>query len=344
VRPIPFYPGLVAHQFFRVVPQHAIEQHADAWTRPGHLISSGPYTLDIWRPYDRISVVRNPMYWDNDTVRLDRITFFALEEATTMMNLYKAGELDAVYNHVVPVAWLDQIGHLRDYMNAPEAANEYYMFNVTHPPMDDVRVRKAFNMAVDKEALAEFRRVVKPLRGFVPEGIYPGYPHPGGDPFDVTRARALLAEAGYRDAAGAYDPARFPAGDIELTYNTSESNRQVAEFVQAQWRQHLGVTVPLRNMEFRTFLGLRAEGDYRGVARAGWVGDYMDPFTFLDIFSTPGGNNGTGWFDPAYVRMLRAANEEADPERRVALLASAEAFLLEAQPIMPLYTAATNWM
>jgi oligopeptide transport system substrate-binding protein len=344
VRPVPFLPGLVAHQFFRVVPQQAIDEYGDSWTRPGRLISSGPYVLETWRPYDRISVVRNAAYWDNETVRLDRITFFALEEATTMMNLYKAGELDAVYNHVVPVAWLDSIAPLQDYMNAPEAANEYYMFNVTRPPLDDLRVRKAFNMAVDKVALAEFRRVAKPLRGFVPEGIYPGYPHPGGDPFDVPRARALLADAGYRDASGEYDPSTFPAGEMDITYNTSESNRQVAEFVQAQWRQNLGVTIPLRNMEFRTLLALRAEGDYRGALRAGWVGDYMDPFTFLDIFSTPGGNNGSGWFDPAYVQMLRDANEEADPERRFQMLARAEAYLLEAQPIMPLLTAATNWM
>lgn len=343
-RPVPFFPGLVAHQFFRVVPRQSIERYGDGWTRPGRLVSSGPYVLETWRPYDRISVVRNPEYWDRETVRLDRITFFALEEATTMMNLYKAGELDAVFNHVVPVAWLDRIAGLRDYMNAPEAANEYYMFNTSRPPFDDVRVRKAFNMAVDKVALAEFRRVAKPLRGFVPEGIYPGYPHPGGDPFDVERARGLLAEAGYRDSGGAYDPSTFPATDVELTYNTSESNRQVAEFVQAQWRQNLGVTVPLRNMEFRTYLGLRAAGDYRGVVRAGWVGDYMDPFTFLDIFSTPGGNNATGWFDPAYVEMLRDANREADPARRFEMLARAEAHLLEAQPIMPLLTAATNWM
>lgn len=343
-RPVPFFPGLVAHQFFRIVPRQSIETYGDTWTRPGRLVSSGPYTLETWRPYDRIVVVRNPEYWDRDSVRLDRITFFALEEATTMMNLYKAGELDAVYNHVVPVAWLDRIAHLRDYMNAPEAANEYYMFNATRPPFDDVRVRKAFNMAVDKVALAEFRRVAKPLRGFVPEGIYPGYPHPGGDPFDVERARQLLAEAGYRDSSGAFDPSAFPVREVEITYNTSESNRQVAEFVQAQWRQNLGLTVPLRNMEFRTYLGLRAEGDYRGVVRAGWVGDYMDPFTFLDIFSTPGGNNATGWFDPRYVQMLRNANMEADPARRFELLARAEAYLLDAQPVMPLLTAATNWM
>ncbi len=261
-----------------------------------------------------------------------------------MMNLYKAGEIDAVYNHVVPMAWFDRIKDLDDYMNAPEAANEYYVFNTVRGPTTDVKVRRAFNMAIDKVALAEFRRVAKPLTAFVPEGIFPGYPSPRGDPFDVTRARALLAEAGYTDRNGQYDPSRFPVNDVELTYNTLESNRQVAEFLQAQWRQNLGLTVPLKNMEFRTFLTLRRKLDYRGVARGAWVGDYMDPFTFLDLFSTKGGNNSTGWFDPKYAQMLKDANREPDPQRRYELLARAEAYLLEAQPVIPLVTPATNWM
>ena len=150
--------------------------------------------------------------------------------------------------------------------------------------MDDVRVRKAFNAAIDKAALAEFRRVTKPLTAFTPEGIYPGYPQPGGDPFDAERAKQLLAEAGYADADGNYDPETFPIGEVELTYNTSEANRQVAEFVQAQWKQNLGLTVPLKNMEWKTFLVTRAELDYKGIGRAGWVGDYMDPYSFLNLF------------------------------------------------------------
>ena len=341
---VPYLPGLMAHQFFRLVPRQSIERHGEAWTRPGHLIASGPFTLDTWRPYDRIVVVRNPRYWDAASVRLDRITFYALEEYTTMMNLYKAGEVDATFNHTVPVAWHDRISGLDDYMDAPEAAIEYYLLNVTRPPMNDVRVRRAFNAAVDKDALAHFKRTAKLLTGFVPEGVFPGYPHPRGDAFDIERARALLAEAGYRDASGRYDPSAFPAGEVEVTYNTSESNRQVAEFMQAQWRQHLGIVVPLRNMEFRTFLGVRNRREYRGIARGGWVGDYMDPITFLDLFSTPEGNNGTGWFDPKYADMLRAANREPDSGKRYEMLARAEAYLLEAQPIVPLVTQATNWI
>lgn len=341
---VPFLPALMAHQFFRIVPRRAIEQHGEAWTRPGNLIASGPYVLDTWKPYDRIIVGRNPHYWDAAIVRLDRITFYALEDATTMMNLYRAGELDATFNHTVPIPWHDRVRGLKDYMDAPEAAVEYYLFNVTRPPMDDRRVRRAFNMAIDKESLAHFKRTAMPLTAFVPEGIFPDYPQPQGDQFDVERARALLAEAGFRDAGGRYDPSLFPVAEVEITYNTSENNRQVAEFIQAQLRQNLGIIVPLKNMEFRTFLPVRNRREYNGLARGGWVGDYMDPFTFLDLFSTPEGNNGTGWFDPKYAQMLRDANREPDPQKRFAMLAEAEAYLLDAQPIIPLLTAATNWM
>ncbi|MCC7010621.1 MAG: peptide ABC transporter substrate-binding protein [Acidobacteria bacterium] len=343
-RAIPFLAGLVAHQFFRPVPREAVERFGDAWTRPEHIVTSGAFTLDTWKPYDRIILVRNPRYWDAGRVRLDRITFYPLEDATTMMNLYKAGEVDAVYNHVPPAAWIDSLRGKKDYMDEPEVTIEYYMFNTTRPPMNDVRVRKALNMAIDKAALAAYRRTAKPLTGFVPAAIFPGYPAPEGDPFDPERARRLLAEAGYRTPSGEYDSSRFPIGEVELTYNTSESNRQTAEFVQAQWKQNLGLTVPIKNMEWKTFLSTRAALEYEGVSRAGWVGDYMDPYTFLALFSTVGGDNGTGWFDPRYAAMLVRANGEPDPHERYRQLAEAEKRLLDVQPVIPLTTPATNWM
>jgi ABC-type oligopeptide transport system substrate-binding subunit len=343
-RPVPFLPGLLAHQFFRLVPRHVIERHGEAWTRTEHLVSSGPFVLEYRRPYDRLVFVRNPRYWDAAKVRLDRLTFYPLEDQTTMLNLYKAGQVDAVYNHTVPISWYDRVSPMADYVDKPEAGNEYYQFNTTRAPMDNLLVRRAFNMAIDKAALAHFKRTAKPSTSFVPEGIYPGYPHPKGDAFDAAGARALLAQAGYRDAAGNYDPSKFPIGEVELNYNTSENNRQVAEFIQAQWRQNLQLVVPLRNMEFRTFIGIRARKDYKGIARSGWVGDYMDPFTFLDLFSTPAGNNGTGWFRPDYVAMLRAANREPDAQKRFEILAKAEAYLLAEQPVIPLLTPATNWV
>jgi oligopeptide transport system substrate-binding protein len=343
-QPVPFFPGLVAHQFFRPVPRKAIEQHGQEWTKPEHIVTSGAFTLQTWRSYDRLVLVRNPMFWDAASVKLDQITFYPLEDATTMMNLYKAGEVDAVYNHVPPASWVDRLRTMKDYMDEPECAVDYYMFNTTKVPMNDLRVRKAFNMAIDRGALAAYQRNVKPNTGFIPEDIFPGYPRPEGDSFNPQRARELLAEAGYHDGSGNYDPSKFPVSLVELTYNTTERNRQIAEFVQAQWKQNLRLTVPIKNMEWKTFLDHRAKLEYSGIARAGWVGDYMDPYTFLDLFTTKTGDNGTGWFDPKYVSIVREANRQSDPKKRYTMLAQAERMLLDAQPIIPLTTNATNWV
>ncbi len=343
-QPVPYVAGLMTHQFFRPVPRKAVEQYGDAWTRPGHIITNGPFMVEVWKPYDRLVVVRSPMYWDAENVHLDRITFYPLEDNSTIMNLYKAGEVDAVLNHSVLAAWVDYIRPLKDYMDAPELANDYYQINITRPPMNDVRVRRAFNLAVDRVALAHYRRTAKPLTSFVPEGIFNDYHQAPGLGFDPARAKAQMVEAGYKDANGNYDPSKFPIGDVELTYNTTESNRQIAEFVQAQWKQNLGLTVPLKNMEWKTFLTTRANLEYKGFSRGAWVGDYMDPFTFLNIFSTPRGDNGTGWWDKRYLDLLLEGNRQPDSAKRYELLARAEAMLLEAQPVIPLMSNATNWL
>lgn len=343
-QPAPYFLGLIPHQFFRAVPQKIIEQYGDEWTQPQHIVTCGPFKVETWKPYDKLVVVRDPMYWDTARVKLDRIAFYPSDDNPTIMNMYKAGQVDAVLNHTVPAAWLDVMIPMKDYMDAPEVAIDYYQINTKKPPMDDVRVRKAFNMAIDKVALAKWRKIVKPLTAFTPEGIFPGYPQPKGDGFDPVKAKQLLAEAGFKDASGNYDPTKFPANKVEITYNTQESNRIVAEFIQAQWKQNLGITVALKNMEWKTYLDTRAKLEYSGFARSGWVGDYMDPFTFLNLFATKAGDNGTGWFDPKYVTMLEDANKELDQAKRYEKLAKAEAYLLEAQPVIPFYTAATNWV
>ena len=343
-QPVPFIPKLVAHQFFRPSPRRAVEKYGDRWTLPANIVTSGAFTIERWRPYDAIVLKRSPTYWDAARVRLDRITFPAVEDLTTMMNLYKAGEVDATFNHTVPASWINQVRKFRDYMDAPEASNEAYVFNTKKAPTNDVRVRHALNMAVDKEALARFRRVAKPATSVVPAGIFPDYTSAPGDAFNPEKAKALLAEAGFKDASGQFDPAAFPVGEVELTYNTSESNRSTAEFLQAQWKQNLGVTIPLRNMEFRTFLQMRAGLEYRGLARSAWIGDYMDPFTFLSMYATESGENGSGWSDPEFSRLLAAANRQHDPASRNRMLADAETRLLQGQPMLPLFNSATNFL
>lgn len=345
-QPAPYFMGLVQHQFFRVVHPPTVEKYGVNWTKPENIVTSGTHKLAEHRPYNQLVVVRNPYYWDADKVRLEKIIFIPLDDQTTMMNLYKAGEVDATYNHTVPAAWLKAgLRYARDYMDFPENGSQYWQINTAQPPMNDKRVRKAFAMAIDRDALEKFRAVSKANNTFVPKGILYGYQSPKGYEFDLEEAKRLLAAAGYKDASGKFDPQKFPANSIEVIYNTSESNRQVAEFVQAQWKQNLGVTIPLRAIEWKTFVSTRAKLEYKGFAGgAGWSGDYMDPYTYLGLFATEGGDNGTGWFDPKFVEILNAANREPEQSKRYVLLAKAEEYLLEETPIIPLLKPATSWM
>jgi oligopeptide transport system substrate-binding protein len=342
----PFFSGLLAQSLFRFVPRKAIEQYGAHWTEPAYIITSGPFKMKSWKPYDHLVVERNPMYWDAATVKLDEIHFYPMSDNPTIMNLYKVGEVDAVLNHTVPNAWLEVVRTKKDYMDGAEAAINYIQINVTQPPMNDVRVRKAFNMSIDKESWAAWRKIVKPLTAFTPEGIFYGYPQPKGDAFDPAHARQLLGEAGFpvtTKAGGGFECKSFPVDKVEYIYNTQESNKVMAEFMQAQWKQNLGITVTLRNMESKTFLSARSKLEYKGFSRGGWSADYMDPFTFLSLFYT-GGESGTGWQDPKYVAMVDEANRTLDKTKRFALLAQAEKYMLDAQPVIPIDTAALNWV
>ncbi len=346
-QPTPYFTGLLAHPFFRFVPRKVVERYGNQWTDPAHIVTCGPFKLKSWKPYNEVVVERDPMYWDAANVRLDEIRFYVSTDHPTTMNLYRVGEADAVVNHSVPNPWLDIVRSKKDYMDGAEAAITYILMNVTQPPMNDLRVRRAFNMAIDKVTYSKSKRITKPLSAFTPEGIFVGYPQPKGEGFDPEQARRLLGEAGYpvtKNADGTFKCERFPVGDVSFNYSTHSSNKALAEFMQAQWKQNLGITVMLRNSDFRTFNQARSKLEYKGFALMIWGADYMDPATFLNIFLTPGGDNGSGWWDKKYVDQIDAGNHAATPEQRYQLLAQAEKYLLDAQPMIPIETPAVNWV
>jgi oligopeptide transport system substrate-binding protein len=344
---VPYFPELVAHQIFRVVPGKVIERYGARWTDPENIVTSGAYKLKSWKPYSEVVVERNPMYWDAANVRLDEIYFYTSSDHPTTMNLYKVGSADAVVNHSVPNAWLDVVRPKKDYMDAAEAAITYILINVTQAPMDDLRVRRAFNMSIDKVNYSKARKITKPLSAFTPEGIFVGYPQPKGEGFNPEEARRLLGEAGFPvtlKSDGTYQCEKFPVDEVKFAYATHSSNRALAEFMQAQWKQNLGITVMLSNMESKTYMAARSKLDYKGFALGIWGADYMDPTTFLNIFRTRGGDNGSGWWDQTYVNLLEEANHTIDAQKRYALLARAEKHMLDAQPVIPIETPAVNWV
>jgi ABC-type oligopeptide transport system substrate-binding subunit len=343
----PYFLGLLGHQLFRLTPRKIIEAFGEHWTDPEHIVTCGPFKLKDWVKYSELVVERDPLYWDAANVHLDEIHFFVSQDNPTSLNLYKVGEADAVLNHAVPNAWLQVVRPKKDYMDGAEAAIAFININVTKPPMNDIRVRRAFNMAIDKISYAKSRLVTKPLSAFTPEGIFVGYPQPKGDPFDPEQARKLLGDAGFpvtKQGDGSFQCKAFPVKEVEYIFNTNSSNKSMAEYMQAQWKQNLGITVPLRSMEFKTFLPTRNALEFKGFAIGLWSADYMDPFTFLGLFTTPDGSSGTGWYDPKYVAMLNEANRTLDPQKRYELLAKAEKYLLDNQPVIPIETFAVNWL
>jgi oligopeptide transport system substrate-binding protein len=363
----PYFVGMLAHQFFRFVPQHVIEKFGKDWTRPEHIVTCGAFRLREHRPYDRLIVEKDPNYWDAANVHLDRIEFYPLEENASILNLYKAGSIDAFLNHTVLTSWIEQLRAFKDeYMNFPEAATAYYSMNIKKPPFDNIKVRRAFLLGLDREALSEFRKVTKPLYGKVPTGIYPAYDkavakvseelraEKGVAPdvwanrykFNAAEGRKLLTEAGFpvQGSEGNWSCPNFPTDRVSITFNTNENNKAIAEFIQAQWKQNLGVTIPLKTMEFKTFLPYFKSLQYEGFAQFLWSGDYMDPYTFLGLQYGEENEGGSGFHDPKYDKMLDDANAELDPDKRFEIMARAEELLMEELPMIPLTVNATNWM
>ena len=224
---------------------------------------------------------------------------------------------------------MEQIKERDDFLSAPFLATYFYRLNVDKPPLDQVLVRQALNMAIDKELICT--QIVsagqQPARSFVP-GQLQNHTGPQCGAYDVTRARQLLSEAGYPNGKG------FPR--IEILYNTSDSHRELAEFIQQQWKENLGIEVGLRNLEWGTFLSTLKQTDYM-VSRSGWIGDYPDPNTFLDMFVTDGPNNQTNWSNTEYDLLIKQAGEEQNVERRLEILNQAERILMDEMPIIPIY-------
>ena len=208
-----------------------------------------------------------------------------------------------------------------DFFNDAQLATYYYRINVAEDraPLNDPRVREALNMAMNKAIITKFvtRGGQKPARSFVPPGL-PGYRNSMCSEHDLDRAKELLAEAGYPNGKG--------FRKIEILYNTSEGHRDIAEVIQQQWKK-LGIDIQLKNVAWGVYLDLCHQEKY-DVARAGWIGDYPDPNTFLDMFITDGPNNQTGWSNAAYDDLIEAAKGESDPAKRMAMFHDSEAILM----------------
>lgn len=333
--PTPHFLNMLKHYSYSPVNPRAVEEHGgmidrqSGWSTLENYVGNGPFKLKRWDTNQLIEVERNPDYWDAKTVKLNGIRFYPIDNAATEETLYRSGRLHLT-NTVPP----DKIPTFKEKMPdqlmiEPYLGSYFYRINVTRPPFDNPKVRHALAVSFDKQLLVD--RVTKggqlAATGFVPTGI-PGYEASKTVRYDPELGRKLLAEAGFPGGKG------FPK--VEILINTSESHRKIAEAVQAMWRENLGVDVGIYNQEWKVYLDSQSALDY-DISRSGWIGDYVHPSTFLDMFTTGNGNNDTGWSSPEYDRLIAAAQVAQSEEDRLRILHEAEEILLDELPILPIY-------
>ena len=318
------------------VPAHVItaggrrfDNRINPWTRPGALVGNGPYTLTTWEPNQRIVVTRNPRYRADATTTLNSVVFYPYESAAAQESAFRAGQL-----HLTSSVPLSRLAAYRATNSAllrvdPFLETGFLRFNTTRPPFNDPRVRRAFSLAINRTAIAT--QVLPsgqlPAPRFTPPDTA-GYTAFTVIPHDLAAARSLLAEAGFPDGVG------FPP--VELMTFTREVNQLTSEALQQMWTRDLGIRVTLAMKEQRVWLDDERQLNY-ALSLGRWIGDYVDPGTFLDLFLSNSGNNATGWADPAYDLLITAASSEPELAARHALYDQAETLLLAAAPIAPIY-------
>jgi len=338
--PTPYFLALLSHHSFYPVHLPTIERFGGAekrgtdWTRPENFVGNGPFNLKEWQVNDHITVVKSDTYWDRDTVRLSAINFYPIESADTEERAFRSGQL-----HITSTIPTSKIESYRQ--NQPELLHispffaTYFMrFNTEKEPLNDPRVRRALTLVVDRAGI--IRTILKsgqqPAYNLTPPNI-PGYVMEPQFSEDIELAQRLLAEAGYPNGDG------FPK--IEYLYNTNEGHKLIAEALQQMWKEHLGINVTLVNQEAKVYIATMGQGDY-DIGRYAWVGDYLDPSSFLEVMTSASGNNATGWSNEAYDGLLAQAGREANPEKRMELFREAEEILMREMPIGPLYFYTRN--
>jgi len=335
--PTPYFLGLLTNPTTYPVHRGSLETHGSLHVRPGNLVSNGAFRLIEWQVRSRIELERNPYFRQADRVLIERVVFYPFEDENTEFNRFRAGDLH--WTNQVPSGqfrWLQR--HMSEALHvSPWFGTYFFTFNLTREPFrDNLELRQALNLAINREIIAE--RVTRfgeiPTFNLVPAGL-PDYDPPLPDHADWTQqeredeARRLFLQAGFSESQPL---------TVELRYNTSENHRKIAVAVAAMWREVLGVRTRMVNEEFRVFLQNRAQRRITQVFRGGWIGDYQDAFSFLEIFHSEHGRNDAGYNNPRFDRLLEQIAAERIPSRRRNLMAEAERMLLADQVILPVFT------
>jgi oligopeptide transport system substrate-binding protein len=326
--PVTFLPSMTRHKSWFPVPRHVITRFGSMtdrftdWSKTGNLVGNGAYKLHSWRYNHMIEVRRNPHYWDAANVGLNGIRFFPIENPYTETRSFLAGQLHTTYS--LPPDLLTRVRSRHpEYLRVePYVGTVFLRFNTTRPGLDNPKVRQALQLAINREELCKYiYEGFNPATGLTPKlGDY--------EPLDVLRydlekARALLAEAGHPDGKG------LPSYAILVSRSTPAT-----EALQAAFRA-LGIRITVEQKDWGSNIAAQQALNY-DISLGGWIGDYLDATTFLDMWTRGNGNNNSGWSSTEYEALLRQAAQQSVPAERAAILARAETILLSEAPIAPI--------
>ena len=333
--PVPYFYKLLVHSSVSPVPKAAVEKYGEKWTQPANIVTNGAYKLKDWVVNERIVLERNANYWDNAKTVINQVTYLPIASEVTDVNRYRSGEIDMTYNNM-PIELFQKLK--KEIPNEvhvdPYLCTYYYEINNQKAPFNDVRVRTALKLAMDRDI------IVNKVKN---QGDLPAYsftpPYTDGaklvEPewFKWSQekrneeAKKLLAEAGYT----AEKPLTF-----DLLYNTSDLHKKLAIAAASIWKKNLGANVKLENQEWKTFLDTRHQGNY-DVSRAGWCADYNEPTSFLNMVLSDSSNNTGHYKSPAFDKLIADTLKVTDEAQRSELYSKAEQQLDKDSAIVPVY-------
>ena len=335
--PTPYFLELVAFYTFFPQPKKVVKKHGEKWTRPKNIVTNGAYDLKAYNPQQEIILEKNAKYWDAENVSIDRAKLRIIKDKNAVVNAYKTGELHWTGTNL-PISQITSLLMHEDYNREPMLGIYYYRINVSEEdsPLAKPKVRRALSLAVNRESIVEnvLNGLYERADSFVPTNMA-AYESTTETGYDIKKARELLDEAGYPKGEG------LPT--VTVLYNTDKNHKLVAESIQDMWKKNLGLDIELQNKEWKTYLEDIDNLNYQ-IARAGWIGDYNDPMTFLDMWVTGNGNNDTGWSNEKYDGMIKKARATTDPDERKKILQKAEKLLLEKGPVIPIYDLSNNML
>lgn len=330
--PTPYFIDMCAFLTLAPVHRKTVEQHGTAWIKPQNIVTNGAYRIADWRLDDHILLKKSPSYWDASNVRLATVEVKPVQDANTALNYFMSGQVDLMMDKgMVPGSLAPKLKQQPWFHTGPFLGTWFIRFNVTQPPFNDARIRQAFAMAIDKKRIVE--KITQlgepPADSLTPPGAGANYQPPPGLGYNPTKARELLAAAGYPNGKG------LPR--VEYLHLPLPIERNIAVELQSMWKDVLGVEVGLIKQEQKIWLDSMRTLKY-AMCRSSWVGDYNDPNTFIEMFTTGNGNNRTGFASKTYDQFIVDAAAEADLPKRNANFQQAEQELIsDACAIAPIY-------